>query len=250
MAEPLTTTHRHPRVADRQTWQAEIEELRVKEKAHTRAGDALAAQRRRLPMVEVDPTTKLTGADGPVSLIDVFDGRSQLLAYFQMWHTGKVAAQQCEGCTFSTSHITELSYLHSRDVSYATFCEGPYEESSRYRDFMGWTVPWYSVPQESVDALIAGRHFGMLVSYLRDGDRVFETYWTTGRGNEVMAPSYGLLDLTPYGRQEFWEDSPERWPQRWDSSGGQFRRDGRPTAQWSRIEAGRDDDLGTGRQPH
>ncbi len=219
--------------------------MRVKEKAHTRAGDALAAERRRLPMVEVDPQTPLIGAGGPVTLIDVFEGRSQLVAYFQMWHTGRPAAEQCEGCTFSTTHIDELSYLNSRDVSYATLCEGPYEESSRYRDFMGWTVPWYSVPQDAVDRLVAGRYFGILVCYLRDGDNVYETYWTTGRGNEVMAPSYGLLDLTVYGRQELWEDSPEFWPQRWDSKGGQFRLDGRPTAQWSRIRAGRDDDLGT-----
>jgi predicted dithiol-disulfide oxidoreductase (DUF899 family) len=164
-----------------------------------------------------------------------------------MWHTGRPAAEQCEGCTFNTSHINELSYLHSRDVSYATFYQGPYEESSRYRDFMGWTVPWYSVPQDAVDRLIADRYFGILVCYLRDGDRVYETYWTTGRGNELMAPSYGLLDLTVYGRQELWEDSPEGWPQRWGSSGGQFQLDGRPTAQWSRIRAGRDDDLGTPR---
>ena len=97
-----------------------------------------------------------------------------------------------------------------------------------------------------MDQLVADRHFGILVSYLRNGDQVFETYWTTGRGNEVMAPSYGLLDLTAYGRQEFWEDSPEGWAQRWGSQGGQFRLDdGRPAAQRSRIQAGRDDDLGT-----
>ncbi len=91
---------------------------------------------------------------------------------------------------------------------------------------------------------MAGRHFGILVCYLRHGDRAYETYWTTGRGNEPMAPSYGLLDLTVYGRQELWEDSPPGWPQHWDSSGGQFRIEGRPTAQWSRLRAGRDDDLG------
>ncbi|AUI61783.1 DUF899 family protein [Amycolatopsis sp. BJA-103] len=254
MPELLTTSHALPQVVDRQTWQAKIDELLVKEKAHTRAGDALAAQRRRLPMVEVDPATKLIGAGGPVSLIDIFDGRSQLIAYFQMWHTGRPAAEQCEGCTFSTSHITELSYLHSRDVSYATFCEGPYEESSRYRDFMGWTVPWYSVPQDAVDRLVAGRSFGILVSYLRYDDQVFEAYWTTSRGNEVMAPSYGLLDLTVYGRQEVWEDSPEGWPQGWPARGGQFQLDGRPIAQWPRLKAGHDDDLGTSsdgpHQPH
>jgi predicted dithiol-disulfide oxidoreductase (DUF899 family) len=233
-----------PPVADRAAFQTELDRLRVREKAHTREGDAIAAARRRLPMVEVDPQTPLIGADGPVPLIDIFDGRSQLIAYFQMWHTGRPAAEQCEGCTFSTSHINQLSYLNSRDVSYATFCEGPYEENSRYRDFMGWTIPWYSVPQDSVDRLIADRHFGILVGYLRNDDKVYETYWTTGRGNELMAPSYGLLDLTVYGRQEFWEDSPVGWPQRWGSQGGQFRLDGRPTAQWPRIQAGHDDDLG------
>jgi predicted dithiol-disulfide oxidoreductase (DUF899 family) len=222
-----------------------LDRLRIREKAHTREGDAIAAARRRLPMVEVDPQTALIGADGPVPLVNVFDGRSQLIAYFHMWHTGRPAAEQCVGCTFSTTHITELSYLNSRDVSYATFCEGPYEESSRYRGFMGWTTPWYSVPQESVDPLIAGRHFGILVSYLRDRDKVYETYRTTSRGNELMAPSYGLLDLTVYGRQEFWEDSPDGWPQRFDIQGEQFRLDGRPTAQWSRIRAGRNDDLGS-----
>jgi predicted dithiol-disulfide oxidoreductase (DUF899 family) len=243
MTETAKSNRPVPQVTDRATWQSRIDELLIKEKAHTRAGDALAAERRRLPMVEVDPTTKLIGADGPVPLIDVFDGRSQLIAYFHMWHTGKPAAEQCEGCTFNTSHINELSYLNSRDVSYAVFSEGPYGESSRYRDFMGYTAPWFSVPQDAVDRLVANRHFGILVSYLRDGDKVYETYCTTGRGDEVMAPSYGLLDLTVYGRQEFWEDSPEGWPQHWGSKGGQFQLDGRPTAQWPRIKAGRNDDL-------
>lgn len=243
MAEITTSNRAVPQVTDRATWQARINELRIKEKAHTRAGDALAAERRRLPMVEVDPTTRLIGAGGTVPLIEIFEGRLQLIAYFHMWHTGEPAAEQCEGCTFSTTHINELSYLNSRGVSYATFCEGSYEESSRYRDFMGWTVPWYSVPPDAVEPLIAGRHFGILVSYLRDADKVYETYWTTGRGNEPMAPSYGLLDLTVYGRQESWENSPKGWPQHWGSKGGQFRLDGRPTAQWSRIRAGRNDDL-------
>ncbi|GCE14902.1 DUF899 family protein [Tengunoibacter tsumagoiensis] len=235
-----------PVVVDRATWQAELDTLRVREKAHTRTGDALAAARRRLPMVEVDSSIPLIGPHGPVPLLEVFEGRRQLIAYFHMWHAGQPAEAQCEGCTFFTTHINELSYLNSRDVSYATFCEGPYEESSRYHDFMGWTMPWYSVPQDAVDQLIADRHFGMLVSYLRNGNQVFETYWTTDRGTEVMAPSYGLLDLTVYGRQETWEDSPEGWPQRrGGTDGSAFRMDGRPTAQWSRLAAGRSDDLGT-----
>ena len=112
--------------------------------------------------------------------------------------------------------MAELAYLHSRDITYAVFCQGPYDESARYRDFMGWDMPWYSA-LPSLDALLVGRTVGMMhiVCYLRDGDRVFETYWTTLRGVEAMDYSYALMDLTVYGRQEPWEDSPPGWPQPW-----------------------------------
>ena len=152
--------------------------------------------------------------------------------------------------------VLELGYLHARDLTFAVMCQGPFDESSRYREFMAWEMPWYSVPSTSADALIAGRHFGMRVSYLRDGDRLFETYWTTARGHEVLGSSYGLLDTTVYGRQEAWEDSPEGWPQpffntasaqmRTDKDGHPVNRpEGRPIPQWSRLAAGRSDDLGT-----
>jgi predicted dithiol-disulfide oxidoreductase (DUF899 family) len=237
-----------PRVVDRATWQAERDALMVREKAHTREGDAIAAARRRLPMVEVDAATALIGPRGRTALLDVFEGRSQLVAYFHMWFPGEPAGAQCEGCTFFNGQVRELSYLHSRDATYATFCEGPYEESVRYRDFMGWDVPWYSA-QESADKLLAGRSFAMLACYLRHGDKVFETYWTRARGFEVMAPSYGLLDMTAYGRQEDWEDSPDGWPQPWTSGNRDiFRIDGRPIAQLSRLAAGRSDDLGNARR--
>jgi predicted dithiol-disulfide oxidoreductase (DUF899 family) len=231
-----------PEVTDRASWQTQLDELLVREKAHTREGDAIAAARRRLPMVEVDPAIPLIGEHGPVPLIDVFEGRRQLIAYFHMWHTGKPAPEQCEGCTFFNGQIQELSYLHSRNVTYATFCEGPYPECAAYREFMGYEMPWYSA-RDSADALLAGRWFGMQVCYLQRDGRVFETYWSSGRAGEVMAPSYGLLDMTVYGRQETWENSPDGWPQPFATSGEQFRSNGRPTAQWSRLAAGRSDDL-------
>jgi predicted dithiol-disulfide oxidoreductase (DUF899 family) len=232
-----------PAVADRASWQAQLDDLLVREKAHTHEGDAIAAARRRLPMVEVDPSVRLTGKDGPVALLDVFEGRRQLIAYYFMWHDGKPAEGQCEGCTFFTAHMGELSYLHSRDVTYAVFCQGPYQQSAAYRDFMGWQLPWYSA-RDSADELLAGRWFGMQVCYLRDGERVFETYWSSGRAAEALAPSYGVLDMTVYGRQENWEDSPAGWPQYPVSDhGNQFRMRGRPTAQWARLAAGRSDDL-------
>ena len=143
-----------PEMVDRATWQAELDRLLVREKAHTREGDAIAAARRRLPMVEMDSGITLTGAHGPVTLLEVFEGRRQLIVYFHMWHADEPAEAQCEGCTFFNGQVRELSYLHSRDVTYATFCQGPYEESVAYRDFMGWDVPWYSASR-SADALLA-----------------------------------------------------------------------------------------------
>jgi len=236
-----------PEIADRSTFQAELDTLRVREKAHTREGDAIAAARRRLPMVEVDGATRLIGAGGAATLLDAFEGRRQLIAYYFMWQSGRPAREQCEGCTFYTSQVRELSFIHSRDVTYATFCQGPYEESARYREFMGWEMPWYSAPRESLETLLVGRRIGMMhiVCYLRQGSKVFETYWTTRRGVEAMDNSYRLLDLTVYGRQERWEDSPAGWPQ-WPKGAHPYRIDGRPIAQWSRLKGGYSDDLGTG----
>ncbi|TFV62478.1 UNVERIFIED_ORG: DUF899 domain-containing protein [Bacillus sp. AZ43] len=237
-----------PTVVGRAAFQAELDRLRVREKAHTREGDAIAAARRRLPVVEVDGTLLLEGPGGALTLLDAFDGREQLIAYYFMWHSGRSAAHQCEGCTFYTGQVRELSQLHSRDVTFAVFSQAPYEAGVRYRDFMGWDVPWFSA-LPSLDALLVGRQIGLmhLVCYLRDGDRVFETYWTTRRGVEAMDNTYGLLDLTVYGRREAWEDSPAGWPQEWAVAGANpYRRDGRPIAQWPRLAEGRSDDLGTG----
>jgi len=233
-----------PPVTDRATFQIELDALRVREKGHTREADAIAAARRRLPVVEVDGGLELVGPHGLVTLREAFEGRRQLIAYYFMWYPGRPAPDQCEGCTWVTTHVAELSYLHSRDITYAVFCQGPYDESIRYRNFMGWEVPWYSA-EPSLDMLLEGRQVGSmhLVCYVRDGDRVFETYWTTGRGVEVMDYSYALEDLTVYGRQEPWEDSPPGWPQSWSDGPARIRTDGRPIAQWSRLHAGRSDDL-------
>jgi predicted dithiol-disulfide oxidoreductase (DUF899 family) len=207
-------------------------------------------------MVEVAASIPLTGSDGPLTLLDAFEGRRQLISYNLMWYPGKPAPEQCEGCTWVTTQVADLSYLHSRDITYAVFCQGPYDESIRYRDFMGWDMPWYSAHDSLATLLAPPKRAGRmhLVCYLRDGDRVFETYWTTGRGVEAMDYSYALMDLTVYGRQEPWEDSPPGWPQqctytRTSSGPPGWQPEwpgGRPIAQWSRLAAGRSDDLTTG----
>jgi predicted dithiol-disulfide oxidoreductase (DUF899 family) len=240
-----------PTSVDRSTYEAEIAALRRREKEHVRRGDAIAAARRRLPMVEVDAESPLVGPNGPLTLLDAFEGRRQLIAYYFMWHAGHPAAEQCEGCTWCASQVGELSYLHSRDITFAVFCQGPYAESRRYRDFMGWEMPWYSV-LPAQEQLLVGRHVGMMhiVCYLRDDDRVFETYWTTRRGVEAMDVSFALMDLTVFGRQESWEDSPAGWPRDWPagppSQRSHHRIDGRPIPQWPRLRAGRSDDLDGG----
>ncbi len=239
-----------PAVVDRATFQSESGSVAASRESHTRReGDAIAALRRRLPMVAVDGTTRLIGGHGPVTLLDAFEGRRMLIAYYCHRSTWSSCAGAVRGLhPGSRRKVRELSYLHSRDVTYAVLCQGPYDESARYRDFMGWEMPWYSA-ENSLDTLLVGRQVGLfhLVCYLRHGSDVFETYWTTGRGVEAMDSSYDLLDMTIYGRQEMWEDSPAGWLRRFRGKQN-IRTDGRPTAQWSRLEAGYSDDLRTGRR--
>ena len=163
-----------PEVVERSTFDGELDRLRIREKAHTREGDAIAAARRRLPMVAVDAATPLIGPNGPTTLLHAFEGRRQLLAYCFMWNPGRPAAEQCEGCTFYTSQVGEFSYLHSRDITFAVFCQGrntasagadpqaSYVESFHYRD-LGWEMPWYSA-QNSLDQLLVGASSGCSIS--------------------------------------------------------------------------------------
>jgi hypothetical protein len=168
-------------------------------------------------MVAVDPTSPLIGPEGPTTLLDAFDGRRQLVAYYFMWQPGHPAAEQCEGCTWVLSQVADLSYLHSRDITFAVLCQGPHDESARYRDFMGWDVPWYSA-HASREVLLVGRQVGLfhLVCYLRDGERVFETYWTTRRGvgGPNGAPCLRVPPAgTPYRRRCPWRErvTADRW---------------------------------------
>ncbi len=199
-----------PPIVDLVTWQVARDELLVREKAHTREGDAIAAARRRLPMVELDGTVAVTGAAGSVPFVDLFQGRDELVVYQHMWYDGAPHQGQCEGCTTTAWHTRDPVYLNARGVSFAIVTSGPWDEVADYIEFMGYTQPWYSV--RDVAAPVGGE-MGHIACFLRDVDRVFLTYSTTGRGNEVANGSLGVLDMTPYGRREAWEDDPAGWPQ-------------------------------------
>ncbi len=223
-----------PETVSRSEWERARNELLEREKKHTRAGDALSAARRRLPMTHM-PSVNVEGAGGSVPLHDVFEGRRMLIIYHFMWKVGAPHHKQCGGCTHTQVAMNSavLAYLAERGVSYAVFSSGPLEEISAYRDFMGWSPQWYSTAASG--ELMATRDGGDLRCYLRDGDKVFQTYETKWRGVEAMLPTLQLLDLTAYGRQETWEDSPVGWPQ--DKPGSWWNRNGRPVAQWTRTKA-------------
>ena len=207
-----------PPVVDADTWRRELDDLRAREKAATRELDAIAAQRRRMPMVEVTDHT-LTGPDGPIALSDIFDGRSQLIVYNHMWTDG--ATFQCGGCTGYTSQFTRLDFLDNYDARFVIVTNGPIDEALDYKRRVGNQMDWYSAAGTTfgteVDAA-PGEGFAINV-FLRDGQRVFRTWHTAGRGTEQLGHSFSLLDILPWGRQEEGQDVPDGWPQRPTYSG-------------------------------
>ena len=210
--EDVMTTNALPPVVDAATWQRELDALRDREKAATRELDAIAAQRRRLPMVEL-PDYTLEGEDGPVRLVEVFDGRPQLIVYNHMWSPGE--QWQCGGCTGFTSQFTRLEALDGYDARFVIVTQGSIDEALAYKRRVGNTMTWYSTANSSFGADVGappGGGFGVNV-FLRDGDTVYRTWHTNGRGTERLSYVFGLIDLLPYGRQEEWQDSPEGWPQ-------------------------------------
>ena len=208
----MTTKNALPPIVDQATWESALAELRRREKAATRELDAVAAQRRRLPMVEM-PDYVLEGADGPVRLVDVFEGKTQLIVYNHMWFPGQT--WQCPGCTGFTSQFTRLEFLDNWDARFVIVTQGPIDEALAYKTRVGNKMSWYSTansPFGSDMGAPPGGGFQVNV-FLRDGDHVYRTYNTQGRGTEQLGYGFGLLDLLPYGRQEEWQDVPDGWPQ-------------------------------------
>ncbi|WP_367128532.1 DUF899 family protein [Saccharothrix sp. HUAS TT1] len=201
-----------PDIVTLEEWRQARDELRAAEKEATRAADALAARRRRLPMVKFDNGYEFATPDGPKSLLDLFDGRDQLIVY-QFMDNGP--DRYCPGCTWFTDNIPANAprMLADQGITWVTASNMPLEQIERYKAKMGWALPFVSSRGTSFsDDCDAGRGF-MLTTFLRDGDDVYRAYSTTSRGIEKLVFTTGVFDLTPYGRQEDWEDSPAGWPQ-------------------------------------
>lgn len=201
-----------PKIVSAAEWQAAREELLLAEKAATRTLDAVAAQRRRLPMVRFDAPYAFDTAAGKKSLVELFEGKTQLVAY-QFMDNGP--DKYCPGCTKFLNNVpTALKALAEHDVAWVTVSNMPLAQIEAYKARMGWTVPFVSSRGTTFsEDCGAGRGFALSV-FLRDGDDVYRTYVTFSRGVDRLVFQHSILDLTPYGRQEDWEDSPAGWPQR------------------------------------
>jgi predicted dithiol-disulfide oxidoreductase (DUF899 family) len=208
-----------PHVVSPELWHAAVEALRAKEKAAMRTRDALAAERRRLPMVRIEHDYIFDGPDGQAHLRDLFAGRRQLILYHFMFAPGVEGwpTAGCVGCSFFVDSVAHLAHLHARDTSFLLVSRAPLARIEPYRARMGWSVPWLSSAGSDFNAdlgvTIGDRETFALSVFFRERDAIYRSYVTTGRGVEGIGGPSTLLDLTPLGRQEQWEDSPAGWPQ-------------------------------------
>jgi predicted dithiol-disulfide oxidoreductase (DUF899 family) len=199
-----------PPIVSKQEWRRAHEALLAKEKEATRARDALAAERRRQPRLEFSTDYSFEGPDGVVSFLDLFEGRRQLIVY-HFWFPPD--GQPCGGCTMFADQVAPVAHLNARDTSFALVSRASQAQIEAYKRRLGWTTPWYRVIGDGFQQALGTTEWFALNVFLRDGDRAFLTYETRGRGVEALGSVWTFLDLTPFGREETWEDSPRGYPQ-------------------------------------
>ena len=210
-----------PPTVSREEWEAAREELLVEEKKHTRARDALAAKRRRMPWLEVEKDYRFEGPDGPSSLEDLFEGRRQLVVYRHYYgpevttHKGDVGypERSCVGCSFGADQVAHPAHLNTRDTTLAFVSRAPQPDIQDLKRRMGWElIPWYEITDDF------DRDFGVdewhgTNAFIRHDGKIYRTYFIDARGDEALGTTWSYLDMTALGRQEEWEDSPEDYPQ-------------------------------------
>ena len=213
MPSELPTTH--PPIVSPKDWRNAREQMLMKEKAHMRAGDALAAERRRMPWMAVEKSYRFEGPQGGVRLLDLFEGRQQLIVYRAFFEPGVFGWPEhaCRGCSLDADQVSHLAHLNARDTTLAYVSRAPQADIARLKAKMGWEdIPWYTII-DSFDADFGVDEYHGHNVFIRDGEQVFRTYFINWRGDEAMGTVWSYLDVTPFGRQETWEDSPEGYPQ-------------------------------------
>lgn len=204
-----------PPVVSKEEWKAAREALLVREKALTRARDAMAAERRRMPRLALEKEYAFEGPNGPARLLDLFEGRRQLVVYRFFYEPGVASYPEtgCRGCSQVADQVGHLAHLNARDTTLVFVSRAPQEQIATWRARMGWQVPWYTLTDDFDTDFDVGEWHGTNAFYRDDEDRIFRTYLVDRRGDEAMGSYYSYLDITALGRQETWEDSPAGYPQ-------------------------------------
>ncbi|RFB91401.1 hypothetical protein B5K08_13745 [Rhizobium leguminosarum bv. trifolii] len=229
-----------PAVVSPEAWEAARKQLLVKEKAHTRARDALAAERRRMPWVVVEKNYVFEGPEGRVSLLELFAGRHQLIVYRAFYEPGVFGWPEhaCRGCSMVADQVAHVAHLNARDTTLVFASRAPQADIARLKARMGWTMPWVTITDSFDRDFGVDEWHGTNVFY-RDGERIFRTYFINNRGDEQMGGTWNYLDITPLGRQEVWEDSPEGYPQtptyKWWNWNDAYVADAAPDKKWVEV---------------
>jgi predicted dithiol-disulfide oxidoreductase (DUF899 family) len=230
-----------PPVVSRQDWDAARAQLLVKEKALTRAGDALAAERRRMPRLAVEKSYRFETPDGPLSLLGLFAGRRQLIVYRAFFEPGVHGWPEhaCIGCSMVADQVAHLAHLNARDTTLVFASRAPQADIARLQARMGWQqIPWVSIT-DSFDADFDVDQWHGHNAFIRDGDRVFRSYFINSRGDEAMGTVWSYLDMTALGRQELWEDSLQGYPQsrpyKWWNWNDSYVPGAAPDPEWVQI---------------
>jgi predicted dithiol-disulfide oxidoreductase (DUF899 family) len=230
-----------PPIVSQQEWEAARQQLLVKEKALTRSRDALAAERRRMPWMLVEKKYEFDGPNGKVSLLDLFEGRSQLIVYRAFFEPGVFGwpDHACRGCSLGADQVSHLAHLNARDTTLAWASRAPQGDIARLKARMGWEMPWYTMTDSFDKDFGVDEWHGHNVFFC-DGGKVFRTYFINNRGDEAMGTTWSYLDITPLGRQETWEDSPEGYPQtppyRWWNWHDNYDAEPTPHPKWVDIQ--------------
>jgi predicted dithiol-disulfide oxidoreductase (DUF899 family) len=203
-----------PAIVSTQDWEAARQRLLVKEKEVTRARDGLAAERRRMPWLAVEKEYEFDGPEGRVSLLDLFQGRRQLIVYRAFYEPGVRGWPEhaCVGCSFLADQVADVAHLNARDTTLVFASRAPQTDVKRLKQRMGWKMPWYTIT-DSFDTDFGVNEWHGTNAFIHDGGKVFRTYFVNNRGDEQMGNTWNYLDITALGRQEEWEDSPKGYPQ-------------------------------------